>query len=480
MSEIVYEFGNLRLSPLRRTLTGGDGTPLELPPRAMDALLLLVERRGQLVEKSTLMAAVWPDTVVTENSLDQLISQLRRSLRTDVAQSDFISTERGRGFRFTGEVKMGRVAGRAESTTSERTPVSRLTHDAQAYQVYLQARALSTRPSPDNLRAAVELARRALTIDPAFVHAQAFLAMLRTVFVAFDIPMADALSLAERDARHALSVDPSLARGHQALGNVLVARGAWREAAAHFDEACRLEEDADARVTRIWQLTQSLGYLKLSLRQAAEVDTLSSSQPLGAVAATLAYYLLGLDSEARQHADTATALGWPRNNAALCDIYAQLALRAGRFREAAEWMVLTLSAPVRAAGGAEVVSQVCAALEKEARRPAAIAAIRGLIARLAPESFGMLDRRRAMLWLAMLGALDDTFDLLHRSLDHFALSGMIGIQWGWIWMPEMRPMRESAGFQRVIERLGFLDYWAEHGAPDGHRLNDGRLTCEPP
>ena len=473
----MYEFGGFRLNPLHRTLTAEGDIPIEVPPRAMDALLLLVERRGQVLDKTTLTEALWPDTVVTENSLDQVMSQLRRSLKSSHTEHGFISTERGRGFRFTATVEVVRAnpAGLADAA---RTPVSRLTQDPQAYQLYLQARALSTRPSPDNLRAAFELARRALGVDPGFVHAQAFVAMLRTVFVAFDIAMPDALVLAERDARHALLIDPSLARGHQALGNVLVARGAWREAAIHYDEACRLEEDPDARVTRIWQLTQSVGYLGLSLRQAAEVDTLAPSQPLGAVAAALACYLLGHDRDARVHADSATALGWPRNNATVCDIYSQLALRAGRFREAAEWMVLALSAPLRAAGGAEVISQLCSALETRTRQVAAVSAIQALTERVDAESFGLLSRKRALLWLTMLGARDDAFDLAHRSLDHFALSGMIGISWGMLWMPEMRPLRADPRFQRIITRMGFADYWMEHGPPDGHRLRDGLLVCE--
>ena len=476
MSEIVYEFEGFRLNPLRRMLTGQDGAPIDLPPRAMEALLLLVERRGQLLDKSTLIGVLWPDTEVTENSLDQVISLLRRALRADPAHSDFIGTERGRGFRFTAAVEIARIGERPDSRASaQRTPVSQLTDNAQAYQLYLQARALSTRPSPDNLRAAFELARRALAVDPTFVHVEAFLAVMRTVFVAFDMPMADALALAERDARHALSVDSSLARGHQALGNVLVARGAWREAAAHYDEACRLEEDPDARVTRIWQLSQSVGHLRLSLHQATELDTLAPSQPLGAVAAALACYLLGFDREARQHADTAMALGWPRNNPAVCDIYALLALRARHFREAAEWMILTLGAPVRAAGGAETVAVLCAALETERRRPDAVLAIRALIARLAPKSFGSLDRKRAALWFTMLGALDEAFGLLHLTLEHFALSGMIGISWGWIWMPEMRPLRADARFSYVVERLRFADYWNVHGVPDDHELTDGLL-----
>ncbi len=127
------------------------------------------------------------------------------------------------------------------------------------------------------------------------------------------------------------------------------------------------------------------------------------------------------------------------------------------------------------AGGAETVAVLCAALETERRRPDAVLAIRALIARLAPKSFGSLDRKRAALWFTMLGALDEAFGLLHLTLEHFALSGMIGISWGWIWMPEMRPLRADARFSYVVERLRFADYWNVHGAPDDHELTDGLL-----
>ena len=41
------------------------------PPKAFETLLYFVERRGELLEKTSLMKAIWPNIIVEENSLNQ-------------------------------------------------------------------------------------------------------------------------------------------------------------------------------------------------------------------------------------------------------------------------------------------------------------------------------------------------------------------------------------------------------------------------
>lgn len=59
----VVLFGDFRLVPAARTLTRGD-SPVHLGGRALDILIALVERAGQVVSKAELFASVWPNTVV--------------------------------------------------------------------------------------------------------------------------------------------------------------------------------------------------------------------------------------------------------------------------------------------------------------------------------------------------------------------------------------------------------------------------------
>jgi DNA-binding winged helix-turn-helix (wHTH) protein/Tfp pilus assembly protein PilF len=100
----AYEFGDFRLDAGKRLLFDHDGRPLSLTPRAFETLLYLVERSGAVLDKDELIRAVWPDTVVEENNLNQLISTLRRILGDDRARHRYIMTVPGRGYCFVADV----------------------------------------------------------------------------------------------------------------------------------------------------------------------------------------------------------------------------------------------------------------------------------------------------------------------------------------------------------------------------------------
>ena len=101
----AYEFGDFRLDALQRRLLRRDGTPVALTPRLVDALLYLVERPGQLLDKDALLEALWPGLVVEENNLSQAISALRRALGDESQDSRYIQTVPRRGFRFVADVQ---------------------------------------------------------------------------------------------------------------------------------------------------------------------------------------------------------------------------------------------------------------------------------------------------------------------------------------------------------------------------------------
>ena len=103
-SQHLYEFGPFILDPAERLLHHG-AARLELPPRAFDTLLALVENNGRLMEKDTLMRTVWGDTVVEENNLSQVIYMLRKALRDGEDGSRYIETVPKRGYRFVAGVQ---------------------------------------------------------------------------------------------------------------------------------------------------------------------------------------------------------------------------------------------------------------------------------------------------------------------------------------------------------------------------------------
>jgi DNA-binding winged helix-turn-helix (wHTH) protein/Tol biopolymer transport system component len=99
-----YEFGGFRLDTALHVLVSPSGEPLPLPSRAFAALRYLVERAGEIVDKSALMTAVWPTTVVAENNLNQCILALRKALGESAGERRFILTVPGRGYKFVAPV----------------------------------------------------------------------------------------------------------------------------------------------------------------------------------------------------------------------------------------------------------------------------------------------------------------------------------------------------------------------------------------
>ena len=58
----------------------GENGIVDLPPKALATLLVLVEQRGNVLSKQELMAAVWPESFVEEGNLTQNVSLLRKVL----------------------------------------------------------------------------------------------------------------------------------------------------------------------------------------------------------------------------------------------------------------------------------------------------------------------------------------------------------------------------------------------------------------
>ncbi|HYX24909.1 MAG TPA: tetratricopeptide repeat protein [Thermoanaerobaculia bacterium] len=99
----LYEFGGFRVDPVRRRLLRG-GEQVPLTPKAFSILLLLLERRGGVVEKEDLIQKVWPDTYVTEANLTQNVSSLRKALGERANDHRYVVTVPGRGYSFVAEV----------------------------------------------------------------------------------------------------------------------------------------------------------------------------------------------------------------------------------------------------------------------------------------------------------------------------------------------------------------------------------------
>ena len=82
---MIFAFDGFTLDPADRRLRQGDGAPVELSARYLDALALLVGEAGRLVPKQRFMDEVWRGVPVTDEALTQCIKTLRRQLGDDAA-----------------------------------------------------------------------------------------------------------------------------------------------------------------------------------------------------------------------------------------------------------------------------------------------------------------------------------------------------------------------------------------------------------
>jgi DNA-binding winged helix-turn-helix (wHTH) protein len=83
---VTFVFNEFELDPARRELRV-DGNPRQLQPQVFDLLLYLVENRERVVPKRELLDTLWPETIVTESSIQRAVSLARSALGHPVRQT---------------------------------------------------------------------------------------------------------------------------------------------------------------------------------------------------------------------------------------------------------------------------------------------------------------------------------------------------------------------------------------------------------
>jgi DNA-binding winged helix-turn-helix (wHTH) protein len=102
MPATIYRFGSFRVLAATRELRDGDAT-LELPARAFDCLVYLIEHRERAVGRDELIAAVWGRAEVSEALLNHTILRIRRALGS--AGPELIRTVPRFGYRWAGALE---------------------------------------------------------------------------------------------------------------------------------------------------------------------------------------------------------------------------------------------------------------------------------------------------------------------------------------------------------------------------------------
>jgi predicted ATPase/DNA-binding winged helix-turn-helix (wHTH) protein len=117
-------FGPFELSIGERVLRR-DGQVLPLGGRALDILIYLTDRPGEVIAKQKLIDHVWPDVTVEEVSIRVHVAAIRKALSDGQFGNRYIANIKGRGYSFVGTVVP--LAGSSESSCDRSRHRGRLT-----------------------------------------------------------------------------------------------------------------------------------------------------------------------------------------------------------------------------------------------------------------------------------------------------------------------------------------------------------------
>jgi DNA-binding winged helix-turn-helix (wHTH) protein len=154
-SRQFYEFGPFRLDTEKHRLLR-DGELVHLSPKSAEALVVMVQNAGKLLEREELMRAVWADTFVEDANLTVAISHLRRALGQKGETAEYIETIPRVGYRFVAEVR--EVAEQPKPLIVEKRTLSQTVIEEEF--IHDEAHA----PEKTEAMVAQQVARRGLTV----------------------------------------------------------------------------------------------------------------------------------------------------------------------------------------------------------------------------------------------------------------------------------------------------------------------------
>jgi DNA-binding winged helix-turn-helix (wHTH) protein/Tfp pilus assembly protein PilF len=233
-SRVVYGFGPFELDAAARELRRGSAV-IPVSDRHLDVLIHLASHPGDVVSKDTLVQAGWGDVAVTDNSLEQAVSALRRALTDE--RTSYIETVPRRGYRFNAAVT--RLAARESDAALDAL--------LAPHRAWLEGRAALLTLERDQIARAREVFEQALRSMPE--QPLAHVGLANACAMQFEGTRADAspdvasLEKAAVHAREACRLDPQSGEAWATLGFVLDRAGARDDAVPALRRAIALEPD---------------------------------------------------------------------------------------------------------------------------------------------------------------------------------------------------------------------------------------------
>lgn len=338
------------------------------------------------------------------------------------------------------------------------------TQNVEAYEQFLQGRAIWKRRGEQNIRSAIALYQSALARDPAFARAHAALGSAYVVLAGYTEEKGDEeryLPLAEEAARQALALDPKIGEAHAVLAQINSDRGNLLDAESGFFFAISLEPNEPTPHHWYSILLQKVGRLDAALEQARRAYELDPSSPIIASNLANAYLIRGDNDQALRYAQLAQELGVDRRGSN--GVEAMVAQRRGDWDKVKQLLRAEPGLPEALRSKVDLYVD---ALANPGRRPEAVRALQAIDPQVKPQA-------ELMTAYLELGRPDLAFGLMEESLERDRLAWVHSWDVMHAWSPESAPFRNDPRFARIAERIGLVDYWKQYGYPDGCRAGAG-------
>ncbi len=231
-----FSFDNFELDTFARRLTR-DGQLVAVADRHFDVLYRLVSHAGELVTKDALVTAGWGDVAVTDNSLEQAISALRRALGSRADGAAYIETVPRRGYRFSGMAERRVARATDESLDALMAP----------HRAWVEGRAALETLEAEHVWRARRDFEQVLEAFPE--HAMAHVGLANACAMRFEMTRTDAepnraaLTAAMQHAREACRLEQGSGEAWATLGFVHGCAGELVDALAALKRAVTLESD---------------------------------------------------------------------------------------------------------------------------------------------------------------------------------------------------------------------------------------------
>lgn len=286
MPSDVLAFGPFQLDIGARRLLK-DGEALSLSGRQFEVLCALVANAGAVLSKDQLIDAAWSGLAVTDNSVEQAVSGLRRLLSADHGQMR-IETLPRRGYRFAGAV----------TRVERREPDSALEALLAPHKAWIEGRAALETLERERIVHARRVFERVLAQVPDQAAAHVGLANACAMQFEMTRTQADRDEAALREglhhAREACRLDLTYGEAWATLGFVLDRAGQRQDALAASRRAVALEPGN-------WRHHMRLAYVSWGEERLREADRTLNLLP----AFPLAHWLAATVYVARQAFDAA-------------------------------------------------------------------------------------------------------------------------------------------------------------------------------